>query len=78
MLEKARAAKPVVVYRTTRTDLATAPCKTLVQRIIAERGEQAAAVMATKLNAELAQRGKGRVLFKRAVRNGNVHFDHAS
>jgi hypothetical protein len=35
-------------------DIAEMPCKDLVQRIDA-RGEQAAAVLATKLNAELAQ-----------------------
>jgi hypothetical protein len=55
-------------------DIAGVPCKDLVQRIINARGEQAAAVLATKLNAELARRGKGRVMLRRAARNGNgVH-----
>ena len=68
-------AKPAVI--TCRSDIAAMPCKALVARIITERGEQAAAVLATKLNAELTRRGKGRVMLKRAVRrNGNgLHAD---
>ena len=52
------------------------PCKDLVQRIINARGEQAAAVLATKLNAELARRGKGRVVLQRAARNGSDAHAH--
>ena len=55
-----------------RTDIAGMSCKQLVSRIIDERGEQAAAVLATKLNG-LGPRGKARVLL-RPARNGNgVH-----
>jgi hypothetical protein len=55
-------------------DITEVPCRDLVQRIIDARGERAAAVLATKLNAELARRGKGRVVLQRAARNGNgVH-----
>jgi hypothetical protein len=56
---------------TYRVDLATTSCKGLVQKVIRHRGERAAAVFHTKLGAELARRGKGRVLLQRAVRNGN-------
>ena len=75
LFEAIAKAKPEVI--TYRVDIAGMPCKDLVQRIIDARGEQAAAVLATKLNAELARRGKGRVMLKRAVRrNGNgLHAD---
>jgi hypothetical protein len=54
-----------------RVDIATMPCKDLVQRVIRHRGEQASAVFHTKLGAELARRGKERAVLQRAVRNGN-------
>ena len=68
------ATRPVILY----TDIATLPCNKLVQRVINERGEQAAAVFATKLNGELARRGKNRVVLQRAARNGNGVHVHAA
>jgi len=73
----AKAAEPVKTVVTYRTDIGAMSGKALVARIIAARGEQAAAVLATKLNAELARRGKDRVMLKRAARNGNGAAAHA-
>ncbi len=72
VLAQVKAREPFVY----RVDIATMPCKDLVQSIIQHRGAQAAAVLATKLNAELARRGKERVVLQRAARNGNgTHVD---
>jgi hypothetical protein len=71
-IERIRPARPI----TYRSDIAVMPCKALVQRIICARGEQAAAVLATKLNAELARRGKKRVVLQRVARNGNGAHVH--
>ena len=51
-------------------------CKQLRARIIRERGAQAAATLATKLNRDLTQLGKNRVVLQRAVRNGNGMHVH--
>jgi hypothetical protein len=70
----AQPVKPIIL----RTDIATMSCKQLRRRIIRERGPQAAAVLATKLNADLATLGKARVRLVRAGRNGNgIHADAA-
>jgi hypothetical protein len=66
-IEQAKPTEPFVY----RVDIAMMPCKELVWSIIRHRGERAAAVLATKLNAELARRGKKRVVLQRAARNGN-------
>ena len=66
-------AKKVVVIQ---TDIATMSCKQLRARIIRERGAQAAATLATKLNRDLTQLGKNRVVLQRAVRNGNGMHVH--
>jgi hypothetical protein len=74
-IQKVAPVKQVVI----RTDIAALSCKALRTRIIRERGPQAAAVLATKLNAGLAKLGKARAQLSRPARNGNgtgVH-DHA-
>jgi hypothetical protein len=71
MVEQVKPTEPVQTVITYRTDISAMSCKALVARIIAARGEQAAAVLATKLNAELARRGKARVKLSRPTRNGN-------
>ena len=75
-IEKAKPAKRKPVVLTT--DIARLSCKQLVGRIIRDRGEQAAAVLATKLNHELARRGKERAVMTRAARNGNGAGLHGS
>jgi hypothetical protein len=76
MIGKTAPVEPVRTTVTYRSDIAAMACKELVQRIIRERGEQAAAILATKLNAELARRGKVRVKLQRVARNGNGNGVH--
>jgi hypothetical protein len=70
-LGKAKAAEPVKKVVTHRSELAALSCNELVRRIIDARGAQSAAIVATKLNAELTRRGKARVRLERPARNGN-------
>jgi hypothetical protein len=71
-IRKVKPVKPIIL----RSDIGAMPCKQLVAAIIRERGPQAAAVLATKLNARLAERGKVRVKLVRPARNGNGAGGH--